>query len=118
MQEKQHNFLVERDDLAKKLMEFEKWAEIENKYQLKEITRGVFVYESKDIEGSTVPKHWLCTNCFKDHKASILQYEGEYGDGNHYACPHCKTKISDNNPSPGGLSFGGVVSDNGWAGYL
>ena len=52
-------------ELTKKLDSFGKWSEIENKYQLKAIAPGVFVYESKQIEGLIIPKHWLCTNCFR-----------------------------------------------------
>ena len=82
-----------KNQLEKKLTEYEDWDKTESQYQLKEIASGVFVYESKKDEKSTEPKHQLCTNCFSDHKKSILQgLKGMKGLEGYY-CPKCETKF-------------------------
>ncbi|MBI4650147.1 hypothetical protein HY745_02460 [Candidatus Desantisbacteria bacterium] len=53
-------------------MEFEKWADTELQYELKEIASGIFVYMYKKIDNSTKPKHWLCPYCFEKRKKIFL----------------------------------------------
>ena len=50
MQEKHSSLLREKDDIAKKLMEFEKWDETESQYELKEIYPGILLYSYKERE--------------------------------------------------------------------
>jgi hypothetical protein len=42
-----HKLEIEKHNLTKKLMEFEKWSETETQYELKEIASGVFMYVYK-----------------------------------------------------------------------
>lgn len=95
----------EKYELAKKVMEFEKWAEAEKQYELKEVIRGVFVYSYKKENELTQPIHWLCTNCWKDKIKSILQRTSSI---NTYECPKCKTEIDLSMDTHNDFSCGGA----------
>lgn len=86
--EKTQELQEENYRLTNKMREFENWSETEKQYELKEIDRGTFVYASKKNKTIAEPVHWLCTNCWKDRKRSILQKFGGI-----YKCPSCKTEI-------------------------
>jgi hypothetical protein len=86
----QYSELVQvKNNLEKKLVEYEDWNETESQYELKEVAPGVFVFSLKEDNRTPEPNHWLCTNCFYDRKKSILQ---RYGTSK-YLCPRCKTEI-------------------------
>ena len=83
-----------KNQLEKKLVEYENWDKTESQYQLKEITPGIRVYSSKEDSGLSDSDHWLCPNCFNDRKKSILQLERDEGKlGQYYICPKCKTRL-------------------------
>jgi hypothetical protein len=94
MQEKHHLLLREKDNLEKKLMELEKWSETEIQYELKEVARGFFVYAYKKPDNLGKPDHWICANCYKDRKASILQLVSGSMIKKRYFCPNCKTDVT------------------------
>jgi rubrerythrin len=89
--------LVERvSDLEKQIAGMETWEAEKQRYKLKDIDPGSFVYA---LEGSMsrgeVP-HWICTRCYEDGKKSILQYLGFGQTGadlrvNRWSCPVCST---------------------------
>lgn len=83
----------EKYELAKKVMEFENWSKTELQYELKEITSGVFVYVYKKIKNSSEPIHWLCTNCYKDKRKSIIRLASGGSGSKKYHCPHCKDEF-------------------------
>ncbi len=83
----------EKHALAKRVMECEKWSEIEQQYALTEIVPGVFVYAYKPSEDATKPLHWLCPKCYQDRQAHILQFRNEDGVGKRYFCPNCSTEL-------------------------
>ena len=90
LQEKHLALINEKEELTKKLMEFEQWAKTESEYDLKEIIPDVFVYSSKISQNSKMPTHWLCPNCWEDRKKSIFQRIRRTSDGNVYLCYRCK----------------------------
>ena len=95
LQEKHSVLIHEKEELKKKLMEFEQWRKTESEYELKEIKSGKFAYALKKSQQSEVPPHWLCINCWDDRKKSILQksQRGFIAGGNsstNYICPRCK----------------------------
>jgi len=95
MQKEQSLLLTEKDNLIKKISEFEKWSEIESQYELKELTVGVPVYAYKKTDKETQPPHLLCANCFsKKQKGHYIQSEIEF-DGTHYKCLNCDKEIID-----------------------
>jgi len=89
MQTKYQELLQSKDDLSKKLMEYEKWSETESQYELKEINPDVFVRSYKTSNQSQQPNHWLCTKCWEDKKKAILQ---KHHTGA-YECQRCGSKI-------------------------
>jgi predicted RNA-binding Zn-ribbon protein involved in translation (DUF1610 family) len=97
MQSKYQDLLQEKDNLAKKLMEFEKWTEIEKQYELKEMASGVFLYVYKQPDNSKEPVHWLCPNCWQDKIKSIIQcMTPTYSSrARMYSCPKCKNVLKD-----------------------
>jgi len=101
MQEKHSLLLREKDDMTKKLMEFEKWDETEYQYELKEIYPGILLYGYKEREHAKSPMHWLCPNCWHDKKKSILQRSFHDSDSGRYTCPKCKNIFEWNNPDFG-----------------
>jgi hypothetical protein len=95
MQEKYYLLLREKDDLIKKISEFEKWSEIENQYELKELVTGVLVYAYKQSNKEIQPPHLLCANCFsKKQKGLYIQSEMDF-DGTHFKCLNCDKEIVD-----------------------
>ncbi len=99
MQEKHYLLLREKDDLIKKISEFEKWSEIEKQYELKELITGVFVYAYKKTDKEIQPPHFLCANCFnKKQKGLYIKSEKDF-DGTHYKCLNCDKEISSSNIS-------------------
>jgi hypothetical protein len=84
----------DKSALTQKIMEFEKWSETELQYELKEITPGIFVYCYKIADEPAKPIHWLCTKCFQERKAYIIQFDYEFMSGRHYFCPNCSTKYN------------------------
>lgn len=99
MQAKLQELLRESDELRRTLLEFEKWSETESQYELKEVSSGIFVYAYKKPGDSAKPMHWLCTNCYKDRKASILQLARQDIEERDYFCPNCRTEIIISNTS-------------------
>lgn len=93
LQDKTSALIQERDELQKKLIEFEKWQKTESKYHLEQVERGKFVYSPNDAKSPEQPSHWLCTNCWSNREKSILQasFHDEYEA--YYSCPRCKTEI-------------------------
>jgi len=95
MQEEYSLLLREKDNLIKKISEFEKWSEVENQYELKELAPGVPVYAYKKIDKSTDPMHLLCANCFsKKQKGFYIKSEMHYS-GTQYKCLNCDKEILD-----------------------
>lgn len=89
LQEKHLALINEKEELIKKLMEFEQWKQTESEYELKKIILGIYAYSLKKSQQSEEPSHWLCTNCWKDRKESILQAEFDNGEEAKYFCPEC-----------------------------
>jgi hypothetical protein len=97
IQEKYSKLLKEKDEIAKKLMDLDRWSDIENNYELKEVSAGIFVYSYKKHANSSTPSHWLCTNCYKDKKFSIIQVGIKYPASKDYICPSCTNKFNIHN---------------------
>lgn len=97
LQEERFAIIKEKDELAKKILEFENWANTERNYELTEIARQSFVYRSKKSDQSTEPMHYLCPNCYQERKKSILQYKGPVSGFSCHKCHfHIKSPGDDN----------------------
>ena len=93
IQSQYDELLNTKNDLEKKLMEIEKWVEEKAKYKLTEISPGVFVFLSKEVDRSITPSHWLCAHCYENRQKSILQLHNHSAAGKTFKCPSCKNVI-------------------------
>jgi len=92
--------------LEQKLSEYENWEITENRYELKEIATGVFVYSKKKNSRITEPQHWVCAKCFQDRKKSILQCLNPIQVHKIFECQNCKSQINLSGGNPGAIDFG------------
>ena len=108
---------IEKYELSKKILEFDKWAEIEKKYELKEVAPGTFVYLFNASQNNETPVHWLCPKCFQERKTYIIQLQRESAAGKHYFCPNCSTKFDIRDSTTRSSSpNGGRGGPNSWMG--
>ncbi|MCX6338664.1 MAG: hypothetical protein NTX71_01945 [Candidatus Aureabacteria bacterium] len=90
VQAKNAELLESCREWKEKALKKEEWAREKKKYTLKEVIPGSFVYTQKKQTDLSEPLHWLCTNCFKDEKKSILQFKKIHTFGPSYFCFECK----------------------------
>ena len=97
LQEKHSALIHENEEYKKKLIEFEQWGKTASEYELKEINPGVFAYTLKESQQTTELSHWLCPNCWEDHKKSILQKINRTHNVSIYntthKCPRCNLSL-------------------------
>jgi hypothetical protein len=87
-------------DLEQQIVRLKDWEAQKQRYQLTEISNGVFAHMLKSAVETGEPRHCLCTNCFQHGKPSTLQAEQSYGVDT-LSCPLCKTavKVSHKHPN-------------------
>lgn len=100
LQEKHSALIQEKDELAKKLMQLEDWAQTETQYQLKEVAPRIFVYIAESSTPSIENEPWYCANCFNQHQKSVLQSTSESSEYHEFMCHRCKNSISFSSGSP------------------
>ena len=95
LQAKYYELLKSKDDIEKELITIKNWNVTQSQYDLIEIKSGVFVYIPNENHKSPKPIHYLCTNCFQNHKKSFLQIKKKYSTGfGDFYCPLCNMEIS------------------------
>lgn len=72
-QSEQFSLLDQIRDLEKQLADIKAWETEKLKYQLTEITTGIYAYVMKEETHLTEPPHKICCNCYQHGKKSILQ---------------------------------------------
>jgi hypothetical protein len=83
--------LQTKDKLTQQLVQLEEWDKKKDHYSLfGDATAIVMIPNSK--HPTPEPRRYLCTNCFKDKKESILQKRGSHGAAPFY-CPECKAVV-------------------------
>jgi len=91
LQEKNTEVENRNRELSNQLDNMLNWNTEKSRYGLsKWIGTKVFVYALKEIASDGEPPHYLCAECFKQNKASILQ-QTEKAAWIHIYCPKCKT---------------------------
>ncbi len=93
IQAQNQDLLSENNQLKQQLIAAKDWEAEANKYSLKEVLPGSFVYAINQDQLGTQPYHWLCTHCYENKQKSILQRMGKELRGWIYNCPTCKTQI-------------------------
>jgi hypothetical protein len=87
-------------DLKKRVADLEAWETEKQRYDLTEISVGVFAYVIKPAMRGAEPIHCLCSTCYQDGRKSILQkVASTYSD--ELMCPRCKAEVSVTEDHPG-----------------
>jgi hypothetical protein len=118
-QSEQSAMLQRISDLEKEIAKVKGWERIKERYELKELTPGLYVWASRSEDNAPEPPHWICVKCYEEGKRSIIQKrEGHNADT--FICFECRNEfiIKKNNGNrsrgnnPGGTSsrFGGSDS--------
>lgn len=100
LQAEHHELIQSKDELAKRIMEFEQWEQEKQNYGLCKVALGRFVYVPNNTSNPIKELPWYCTNCWEDKKGSILQ-GNQGGLTTTWDCPRCKAHFSvgnGNNP--------------------
>jgi hypothetical protein len=100
LMQKEHSLLLhEKDDLIKKISEFEDWAETERNHETAFVIPDIRVYIRKGIDDAArQTEHWYCTNCWTDRKQSILHLLNKNDYVVIYFCPKCKNQFRHDIP--------------------
>ena len=80
-------------EFEERIAQFEAWEAKAKRYELKRVGYSALAYVLKEEERGAETPHWVCTNCFENKRASILQYIFYKGQGQVWTCPSCKTTI-------------------------
>ena len=91
-QTEQDELAKAKDELQRKLMEYDRWDAEAARYKLLELAEGIFVYALKDEHKGNEPAHYLCAHCFGERKRSILQHP--VAGYSKYVCHACKFEVN------------------------
>ncbi len=95
-QEKEFSFAKRISELEQKIVQLENWESEAKRYQLKEVTVGVFAYVLKPGMEFGEPPHMLCANCFSKRQKGILQLRDQII--NDYTCHNCNAHVHIRKP--------------------
>lgn len=92
---REESLISQISELKEQVTQLERWSADKEAYALNEVGTGAFAYVRKPNAEPAEPPHWLCTNCFNNHRKSILQYAGRTGSNREslYTCPMCENRI-------------------------
>lgn len=62
------DLLKVKNEMEKKLTEYQNWEKEKRNYQLREVSTNIFAYNYEPIEQPVETNHWLCANCYTDNK--------------------------------------------------
>lgn len=83
--------MQEKRGLEDKLVAKQKWEDVAQRYQLKKIDGGMFLYELSMQYAGSQPPHYLCPNCFNKQTKSIMQVKNK-GSGV-LSCHECNLEL-------------------------
>lgn len=93
-QEKQSTLTQRITELEKEIMQLKDWNREAERYQLTELTSGVFAYMVKSGMENGEPSHYLCANCFSQREKTILHLDDPGTMVRcFYFCPRCNGKF-------------------------
>jgi hypothetical protein len=83
-------------NLEKEVAHLKAWDGEKQRYELKDLHRGLFAYIPKEGMESGESPHALCTNCYQHGVKSILQSSGHLNVHDHFwFCPSCKMSVKN-----------------------
>jgi len=92
-QEEQATLIQRLGELEKEIADLKSWEAEKQRYELKELPPGVFVYDLKPGTSANEPPHSICQTCYQRGKKSIL-HSDEPGNGiHHLSCYECGTQL-------------------------
>lgn len=81
--------------LKAEIADLKSWDAEQKRYELKSVGTGAMVYVLKPDERGTEPPHWLCPNCFAQHKKSFFQSTRKMEKGHLiFDCANCNSAIA------------------------
>ena len=103
----QTTFIERIRELEIHITQMEAWEAEKQRYKLAPQNTGSFVYALQKAMSNGEPAHYLCTNCFKASKPSILQCVPSKRNSNNYAfvCPICGTESLNGYSGPSNPEF-------------
>ena len=93
VQNQNSSLLRDKDELEKQLVAMKNWEVEKQRYTLTAIWDGAMAYALKESMRGGEPAHWLCTNCFRDGKKSILNETVNAKNFHSASCPVCKSSL-------------------------
>jgi hypothetical protein len=94
MKDRESAMHEEASQLKKRVAELEAWDAEKQRYELTQVSHGVFAYTPKPSEPSTEPFHMLCANCYHAGQKSFLQARQELRMRRRvHSCHRCKAEI-------------------------
>lgn len=83
-------------ELEKRLIKCNDFRKEKARYELREICSGVYLYATKESHKDKEPPHYICPNCYQEHRKSILQVKSRSSSGTTYQCtnPACKAQFT------------------------
>lgn len=87
--------LLERvSGLEKEMTRLKAWDAEKERYQLTEVSPGVFAYTVKPGMEAGEPFHMLCANCYQHNEKSLLQATQEHRKARRvHRCPRCQAEF-------------------------
>jgi hypothetical protein len=79
-------------DLEDELARVKAWETERQRYKLVSPFSGAMVYAVQKAMSNGEPAHYLCTNCYRSGKASILQNTQNIEGWTSFLCPICKSE--------------------------
>lgn len=91
--QQERSTLVDRvRELEEEIARAKAWESEKQRYEVTEMGPGAFARIVKEAMRGAEPPHYVCTNCYDNGKASILQ-RSETGMGDLMTCPGCTSKV-------------------------
>ncbi len=91
-QSNQFTLLQQVRGLEEKIANLEAWNAEKQRYELAEITMGIFSYRLKPSSSNGEPSHQICARCYEHGIRSILQ-KSTRGHSDFLVCSECKTEL-------------------------
>src|ERR1044071_2008400 len=92
-QEEQSALVDRTRELEQQLASFKIWETEKQRYQIRELPPGVFVYELKHDVAAGEPPHYICQTCYQRAKKSILHADEPRNGLHHLICHECGTDL-------------------------
>jgi hypothetical protein len=78
--------------LKEEISRVKAWETKKQRYKLHTPWPGAVVYALKESMSQGEPPHWICTQCYENGRASILNYQTSSSGAGGYFCP-CGLKV-------------------------